>query len=61
MGAVFKREMKAYFTSPIAYIFITAFFLYTGKTRFYTGSFFFICHTSPDCCIGNTSGFPPDV
>ena len=31
MGAVFKREMKTYFTSPIAYIFITAFFLYTGN------------------------------
>lgn len=30
MGAVFKREMKTYFTSPIAYIFIAAFFLYSG-------------------------------
>lgn len=31
MGAIFKREMKAYFTSPIAYIFIAAFYLYTGN------------------------------
>ncbi len=31
MGAIFRREMKAYFTSPIAYIFITAFYLFTGN------------------------------
>lgn len=31
MGAIFRREMKAYFTSPIAYIFIAAFYLYTGN------------------------------
>lgn len=30
MGAIFKREMKAYFTSPIAYIFIAVFYVYTG-------------------------------
>ncbi len=30
MGAIFKREMKAYFTSPIAYIFIAVFYIYTG-------------------------------
>lgn len=30
MGAIFRREMKAYFTSPIAYIFIAVFYLYTG-------------------------------
>ena len=30
MGAIFRREMKAYFTSPIAYIFITVFYIYTG-------------------------------
>ena len=27
MGAIFRREMKAYFTSPVAYIFIAAFYL----------------------------------
>lgn len=31
MTAVFKREMKAYFTSPIAYIYIAAFYLYIGN------------------------------
>ena len=30
MGAVFRREVKAYFTSPIGYIFIAAFFAYCG-------------------------------
>ncbi len=30
MGAIFKREMKAYFTSPIAYIFIAVFYLITA-------------------------------
>ena len=27
MGAIFKREMKAYFSSPVAYIFIAVFYL----------------------------------
>lgn len=31
MGAIFKRELKAYFTSPIAYIYIAAFYLYIGN------------------------------
>jgi len=30
MGAVFRRELKAYFTSPIAYIFIAVFCIYTA-------------------------------
>ncbi|MGN0642074.1 MAG: ABC transporter permease, partial [Huintestinicola sp.] len=30
MGAIYKREMKAYFTSPVAYIFIAVFYVYTG-------------------------------
>lgn len=31
MLAIFKREMKAYFTSPIAYIFIASFYLYISN------------------------------
>lgn len=27
MGAIFKRELKAYFTSPVAYIFLAVFYL----------------------------------
>lgn len=30
MGAIFRRELKAYFTSPIAYIFIAVFYIYTA-------------------------------
>ncbi len=30
MGAVFKRELRNYFTSPIAYIYLAVFYLYTG-------------------------------
>lgn len=30
MGAIFRRELKAYFTSPIAYIFIVVFYIYTS-------------------------------
>ncbi len=30
MGAIFRRELKAYFTSPIAYIFIAVFYIYTS-------------------------------
>ena len=30
MGAIYKREIKAYFTSPIAYIYLAVFYLVTG-------------------------------
>lgn len=30
MGAVFRREVRSYFTSPIGYIFLAAFYAYTG-------------------------------
>ena len=30
MGAIFRKEMRTYFTSPVAYIFLAAFYLLTG-------------------------------
>lgn len=39
MKAIFKREVKAYFYSPIAYIFMTAFFIISG-IYFYLGNIF---------------------
>lgn len=30
MGAIYRKEMKMYFTSPIAYVFLTVFYLFTG-------------------------------
>lgn len=30
MGAIYKREIKAYFTSPVAYIFLAVFYVITG-------------------------------
>ena len=30
MGAIFRKEIKAYFTSPIAYIFLAVFYIITG-------------------------------
>lgn len=42
MGAIFRREIKAYFTSPIAYIFIAVFYVYTGmyfvRTNIYSAT-----------------------
>lgn len=30
MGAIFRKEIKTYFTSPIAYVFLAVFYLFTG-------------------------------
>ena len=38
--AVFKREMYSYFSTPVAYVFITIFLLLSGLFTFYLGNFF---------------------
>ena len=38
--AVFRRELKSYFHTPLAYIFIVIFLFLTGIFTFYLGSFF---------------------
>ena len=35
-----KRELAAYFTSPVAYVFIVIFLLLSGFFTFYIGNFF---------------------
>jgi len=37
---LFNRELKNYFITPIAYVFITIFLLMNGIFTFYVGSFF---------------------
>lgn len=37
MGAIYRREMNAFFTSGLAYVFLTVFFLFSGYF-FYAGS-----------------------
>ncbi len=38
--AVFKRELRGYFTTPVAYVFLTIFLLLTGGYTFYFRRFF---------------------
>ena len=38
--AVFRRELRSYFNTPLAYIFIVIFLFLTGIFTFYLGSFF---------------------
>ena len=38
--AVLKRELKSYFATPIAYVFIVIFLALAGATTFYFGGFF---------------------
>ncbi len=38
--AVFKRELKAYFATPLAYVFIVIFLALAGAFTFFLGSFF---------------------
>ena len=37
---LFKRELKSYFATPIAYVFIVVFLLLSGLVTFYIGNFF---------------------
>ena len=38
--AIFKRELHAYFATPVAYVFIVIFLLLTGVFSFYLGGFY---------------------
>lgn len=38
--AIFKRELYAYFSTPVAYVFIVIFLFLTGIFTFYIGSFY---------------------
>jgi len=38
--ALFRRELAAYFSTPLAYVFIVIFLFVTGLFTFYVGSFF---------------------
>lgn len=38
--AILRRELAGYFTSPLAYVFITIFLMLSGALTFYLGNFF---------------------
>ena len=38
--AIFKRELRAYFATPLAYVFIVIFLALTGSFTFFVGGFF---------------------
>ena len=40
VSAVFKREFTAYFTTPVAYVFLIVFLALAGALAFYIGNFF---------------------
>lgn len=40
MWIIFKRELRAYFVTPVAYVFIVIFLLLTGMMTFYVGGFY---------------------
>ncbi len=39
-GAIFRRELRSYFATPLAYVFIVIFLLLSGALTFYLGAFF---------------------
>jgi ABC-2 type transport system permease protein len=40
VGVIFRRELAAYFTTPVAYVFIVIFLVLAGTLTFYVGNFF---------------------
>ena len=40
VAVIFRRELAAYFTTPVAYVFIVIFLLMAGAVTFYVGNFF---------------------
>lgn len=40
LTTIFKRELRAYFATPVAYVFIVTFLVLTGVATFYMGSFY---------------------
>ena len=38
--ALFKRELKSYFATPVAYVFIVIFLVLAGVFTFYLGGFY---------------------
>ena len=40
VGAIFRRELRAYFSTPVAFVFIVIFLFLTGIFTFYIGGFY---------------------
>lgn len=40
VSAIFERELKSYFATPLAYVFIVIFLMMSGALAFYLGGFF---------------------
>jgi len=40
ISAIFRRELRSYFATPLAYVFIVIFLLLSGALTFYLGAFF---------------------
>lgn len=40
VGAIFRRELRSYFATPLAYVFIVIFLVLAGAFTFYLGAFF---------------------
>ena len=40
IGALFRRELQSYFSTPVAFVFILIFLLLMGTSTFYLGIFY---------------------